>query len=91
MAQLLPDALDAPLGEAVWQDTRLHVPGMAPQQGWRNIFTDEPVRFTTVDDQPTLVVAELLAHFPVALLMAPEATGHRPEQRTVERQLSEAP
>jgi (1->4)-alpha-D-glucan 1-alpha-D-glucosylmutase len=70
IARLLADGHAAPLGEAVWEDTRLRVPGIDPQQTWRHVFTGEPVRMAMEDGQPTLVVAELLAQFPVALLMA---------------------
>jgi maltooligosyltrehalose synthase len=34
------------------------------------VFTGERVAFATVDGQTTLAVAEILAHFPVALLVA---------------------
>jgi (1->4)-alpha-D-glucan 1-alpha-D-glucosylmutase len=58
----------------VWQDTRLLVPGIDPHRHWRNVLTGEPVVFTVEDGQPALVMANLLAHFPVALLVAqPEA------------------
>ena len=70
IARLLADGHEAPLGEAVWQDTRLLVPGIDPQQTWRHVFTGEPVALVVEDGQPTLAVAELMAHFPVALLMA---------------------
>jgi (1->4)-alpha-D-glucan 1-alpha-D-glucosylmutase len=61
---------EAPVGEAVWQDTRLRGPGFDAQQTWRHVFTGEPVRTAMEDGQPALAVAELLAQFPVALLMA---------------------
>ena len=61
-------------GNAVWQDTRLLVPGIDPHRHWRNVLTGESVVFTVEDGQPALVMANLLAHFPVALLVAqPEA------------------
>jgi (1->4)-alpha-D-glucan 1-alpha-D-glucosylmutase len=75
IAQLLADSHEAPLGEAVWQDTRLRVPGIDSQQTWRHVFTGEPVRIAMEDGQPTLAVAELLAQFPMALLIA------QPEER----------
>jgi (1->4)-alpha-D-glucan 1-alpha-D-glucosylmutase len=70
IARLLADGHEAPLGEAVWQDTRLRVPGVGPRQTWRHVFTGEPVPMAIEDGQPTLAVADLLAQFPVALLMA---------------------
>jgi (1->4)-alpha-D-glucan 1-alpha-D-glucosylmutase len=75
IARLLADSHEAPLGEAVWQDTRLRVPGIGPQQTWRHVFTGAPVRVAMEDGQPTLAVADLLGQFPVALLMA------QPEER----------
>lgn len=75
IARLLANGHQAPLGEAVWQDTRLRMPGINPQQTWRHVFTGEPVCIAMEDGQPTLAVADLMAHFPVALLMA------QPEER----------
>jgi maltooligosyltrehalose synthase len=69
LAQLLCDGQEAPLGEAV-QDTRMLVPGVEPHWNWRNIFTDEPVTLVCEEGHPWLAVAEVLAHFPVALLVA---------------------
>jgi (1->4)-alpha-D-glucan 1-alpha-D-glucosylmutase len=70
MVRLLSDGHETPLGAGVWQDTRLLVPGIEPQGSWYNVFTGEPVTFATADGQPALAVAEILAHFPVALLVA---------------------
>ena len=68
---LLAGTHEAPLGEAVWQDTRLLVPGIDSRWDWRNVLTGEPVVFATTDDgQPTLALAELLGHCPIALLVA---------------------
>jgi (1->4)-alpha-D-glucan 1-alpha-D-glucosylmutase len=67
---LLAGSHDTPLGEAVWQDTRLLAPGIDPRWDWRNVLTGEPVVFAADDGQPTLALAELLRHCPVALLVA---------------------
>jgi (1->4)-alpha-D-glucan 1-alpha-D-glucosylmutase len=75
VARLLSDGHEAPLGEAVWHDTRVLVPGAEPQWGWQNVLTGEPVTFACEDGQPTLAVAEVLAHFPVALLVAHHQVG----------------
>jgi (1->4)-alpha-D-glucan 1-alpha-D-glucosylmutase len=72
LVQLLSDGQEAPVGERVWQDTKMLVPGVELQWSWRNVFTGEPVTFTREDGQPLLAVAEVLAHFPVALLIAAE-------------------
>jgi (1->4)-alpha-D-glucan 1-alpha-D-glucosylmutase len=70
IAGLLADSHEPPLGEAVWEDTRLRMPGIDPRQTWRHVFTGEAVRIAMEGGQPTVAVAELLAQFPVALLMA---------------------
>jgi (1->4)-alpha-D-glucan 1-alpha-D-glucosylmutase len=70
IAGLLADSHEGPRGGAVWQDTRLRMPDIDPRQTWRHVFTGEPVRIAVEDGQSTVAVAELLAQFPVALLMA---------------------
>jgi (1->4)-alpha-D-glucan 1-alpha-D-glucosylmutase len=72
IVRLLSDGHEAPLGKAVWQDTRLRVPGIDPERPWRHMFTGELMTFAAEDGQPTLAVGELMAHFPVALLEASE-------------------
>jgi maltooligosyltrehalose synthase len=72
IAGLLAGTHEAPLGEAVWQDTQLLVPGMHPQWDWRNVLTGEPVGFTETHGEPALTLAQLLEHCPVALLVAQE-------------------
>jgi (1->4)-alpha-D-glucan 1-alpha-D-glucosylmutase len=70
VAGLLQDAHEAPVGPAVWHDTRLLLPGVTPRQTWYNVFTGAPVTMTVENGQPAVAVAVLLADFPVALLMA---------------------
>ena len=70
IAGLLAEGHDTPLGQAVWQDTRLLVPGIDPQRGWCNVLTGESVAFAVDDGQPALMLAPVLAHCPVALLVA---------------------
>jgi (1->4)-alpha-D-glucan 1-alpha-D-glucosylmutase len=71
-AHLFSDGHEVPLGKAVWQDTRLLAPGIDPERPWRHVFTGESLTFVVEDGQPTLAVGELMAHFPVALLVASE-------------------
>ena len=52
-----------PLGREVWQDTTVALPSAAPRT-WRNVFTRETVQSTT-----DLAVADILTHFPAALLI----------------------
>ena len=70
IAGLLAGVHEAPLGEAVWQDTQLLVPGMNPHWDWHNVLTGEAVVFTEHNDEPALALAQLLGHCPVALLVA---------------------
>jgi (1->4)-alpha-D-glucan 1-alpha-D-glucosylmutase len=70
IARLLSDGHETPMGEAVWQDTRLVVPGIDLERPWRHVFTGESMAFAVEDGQSTLPLGELMAHFPVALLMA---------------------
>jgi len=70
VVQLLSDGHEAPLGEAVWHDTRVLVPGVEPQWSWQNVLTGESVTFVSEEGQPALAVAEVLGHFPVALLVS---------------------
>src|SRR5262249_38215248 len=59
MARLFQEAPEASPGAAVWQDTRLLVPGITPHWHWRNVLTGEPVIFAADDGQPALGMAEL--------------------------------
>jgi len=56
-----------PLGE-VWQDETITLPARAPLS-WRNLLTDETVAATPAKGgRKTLLLADLFASFPVALL-----------------------
>ncbi|HEX9122028.1 MAG TPA: malto-oligosyltrehalose synthase [Actinomycetota bacterium] len=55
-----------PLGERVWADTTLELPREAPPV-WRDVFTGGPVR---ANGRGGLLVADVLARFPVALLVS---------------------
>ena len=70
LAGLLQDVHEAPVGPAVWHDTKLLLSGVDPQQTWHNVFTGAPVTIMVENGQPAVAIAELLSHFPVALLMA---------------------
>lgn len=52
-----------PLGAAVWQDTYIRLPDGAPAF-WRHVLTEQSLEST-----PKLSVGEVLAHFPVAILI----------------------
>ena len=68
MASLIPDPSQVPLGEAVWRDTRLVLPVEASSREWRNIYTGESLSATEQDGHFSVAVAEVFAHFSVALL-----------------------
>jgi (1->4)-alpha-D-glucan 1-alpha-D-glucosylmutase len=61
-----------------WQDTTLVVPGEI-SRSWRNIFTDLAISGQISDDNQTLMVGDLLAQFPVAVLIPAdnESSGNR--------------
>jgi len=56
----------APLGQAVWQDTALRLPSNAPRT-WHNAFTRQKT-----GGQASIAVGNALAHFPVALMTSEE-------------------
>jgi (1->4)-alpha-D-glucan 1-alpha-D-glucosylmutase len=66
---LLQAQPETSVGQAVWQDTRMLVPGVHPHRAWRNVFTGEPVTVAVEDGLPTVGLAEIMSHFPLALLM----------------------
>jgi (1->4)-alpha-D-glucan 1-alpha-D-glucosylmutase len=59
-----------PLGAAIWRDTALIVPGIAPGQRCRHVFTGATIRAGDDQGQGALPLAEVFADFPVALLVA---------------------
>ena len=63
---------EAPLGPDVWQTTALVVPAVGADRSWRNLFAGEELRTTERNGQAVLPLAEVFAHFPVALLLAQE-------------------
>jgi (1->4)-alpha-D-glucan 1-alpha-D-glucosylmutase len=70
LARLLPDNKALPLGKDVWHESALVLPGVRPAQRLRNIFTGEILETREQDGQTILPLAEVFAHFPVALLLA---------------------
>jgi (1->4)-alpha-D-glucan 1-alpha-D-glucosylmutase len=76
IARLLPEDRDLPLGEVAWRDTRVLLEGIDPHQDWHNLFTGEPITLRVQKEGPSLAIAEVLAHFPVALLVAGEKRGN---------------
>ena len=72
IATLLGDDTGPPVGPAVWGDTRLAMPD-APSGGFRDIFTGASVGVEGSNGVPSVAVADLLGHYPVAVLYGGEA------------------
>ena len=72
VATLAGDAEAAPIGEGVWQDTRITLPAAWRGMAYRNLFTDEIARGDANGERPALQLSAILGRFPVALLV-PEA------------------
>jgi (1->4)-alpha-D-glucan 1-alpha-D-glucosylmutase len=68
LTRLVPDADRSPLGAGVWGETSLSLESVPTDLAWRNVFTGATVGGTDVK------VADLLADFPVALLVADQET-----------------
>ncbi|MCG6981399.1 MAG: malto-oligosyltrehalose synthase [Deltaproteobacteria bacterium] len=60
----LVDRGQLPLGNEVWQDTRVLIPDSAPVK-WSNTFTSE-----IIPGEHHIAVGQVLQHFPVALLVS---------------------
>jgi (1->4)-alpha-D-glucan 1-alpha-D-glucosylmutase len=61
-----------PLGPDVWQDALLEAPGLTPGARCRNLFTGEVLTAGERDGRAWLPLAEVFAHFPVALFLPAE-------------------
>lgn len=62
LTRLETDAAGLPLGEKVWQGTRLMLQNVEAGLPWQNVFTGQTLS--------SLALAEIFADFPVALLIA---------------------
>jgi (1->4)-alpha-D-glucan 1-alpha-D-glucosylmutase len=58
----------APLGEAVWRDTRLLCPAPLPAGNYRHLFTRQEFKIAPSEASPSFLLGHLLDDFPVALL-----------------------
>lgn len=65
------DGTRAPIGPAVWGDTRLVLPDTGLPRRWRNLLTDEVVTLAegTDDDRPILPLAEVFRTIPLGLMV----------------------
>jgi (1->4)-alpha-D-glucan 1-alpha-D-glucosylmutase len=57
-----------PLGEPVWRDTRLLLAPEEEGRQYRHLYTGEVLTVAAYEGGSALLLAEVLAHFPVALL-----------------------
>jgi (1->4)-alpha-D-glucan 1-alpha-D-glucosylmutase len=69
------DGDDCTLPEGFWADTALQLPPGSPLC-WRNVFTGKTIDNKSGEGNPYLVAGEVLAHFPVALLIATPNLQH---------------
>ncbi len=70
LSRLVPDVNRQPLGTAVWGDTQLSLAGVGTSLRWRNIFTGAEVAVSTSEDNnPSILLAEIFADFPIALFV----------------------
>lgn len=65
VATLMGERQALPLGAGVWSDTRIEVPADVP---YRDVLSGRVLQPRQHEGRPVLALADLLAHFPVALL-----------------------
>jgi (1->4)-alpha-D-glucan 1-alpha-D-glucosylmutase len=70
VARLTENGAELPLGGRIWGDTRLILPTDLPEGSYRNVFTGGVVHPSPTGGGLALVVGEILAEFPVALLVS---------------------
>jgi (1->4)-alpha-D-glucan 1-alpha-D-glucosylmutase len=68
VVRLTGGAETPPLGEAVWQDTRVLLPADLAGRRWSNLFTGQAIEAPAEDSAAALPLKDALADFPVALL-----------------------
>ena len=66
-AQLLRGEMHLPLGQDIWQDSRIEFPGRIPKR-FRNVFTGEVLEPRVSDGDWVIELKELFTDFPLALL-----------------------
>jgi (1->4)-alpha-D-glucan 1-alpha-D-glucosylmutase len=65
---LVKDVNEMPLGRAIWTDTAIIIPDEIPGGMFRNILTDEIVAETEENGKRRLLLGDVFASFPLALL-----------------------
>jgi maltooligosyltrehalose synthase len=69
IATLTRGAMLPPIGEDVWRDARLPVPGEVGR-AYRDVFTGQVLRASDYRGRVTLRLADVFGEFPVAALLA---------------------
>jgi (1->4)-alpha-D-glucan 1-alpha-D-glucosylmutase len=69
VATLAPDAGAPPLGERVWDDTRIHLNGLPGARGYRDVITGRCVPVMT-EGASSLRAADVFESFPIAMLIS---------------------
>jgi (1->4)-alpha-D-glucan 1-alpha-D-glucosylmutase len=69
VATLTAEADVPPLGERVWNDTRIDLSGLAGARGYRDVITERCVPVRT-DGAPALRAADVFERFPIAMLVS---------------------
>ncbi len=69
ITRLVAGPNEQPVGAAAWQDTAVVLPNFEPETPLRNVYTGEVLTPAAVDGRTVLPLADVLRHFPVALLM----------------------
>ncbi|HXG17776.1 MAG TPA: malto-oligosyltrehalose synthase [Methylomirabilota bacterium] len=68
LTRLSPNLSTPPLGSAVWRDAQLFLSNALAARRYRNVFTGEVLETIPGPGQAALPLANVFAHFPVALL-----------------------
>ncbi len=68
LTRSLKSVKEMPFGKRVWTDTGVTIPDEIPGDTYRNIFTGELVTEIKQDGKRKLLLGEVFASFPVALL-----------------------
>lgn len=68
VAFLVGESGEAPVGAAVWEDTHVLLPTLAENTVWQNVFSG-CLRIVP-SDESVVMLADVLAHFPLGLLVA---------------------
>ena len=67
-SRLIRDSSGLPLGQEVWQDTRIIIPIDTAAKCYHNVITGESLNFDQQEGRLSLALKDILSVFPVALL-----------------------